>query len=556
LISPFIVRNRLLKKLKIPDRWSFFTLALAVIFSIPVFAVLGMAIVPREEMWSHLFATVLPESIFNTVALMLGVGFGTFVLGVSTAWFVTMFTFPGKKIFEWALFLPMAVPAYIIATVYVQIFEYAGPVQIALRKWFGWQTMRDYWFPDIVSLEGAIVVITLVLYPYVYLLVRTAFLNQSLSILEASRSLGHGTWKTFWSVALPLARPSIAVALSLVMMEAAGDFGTVKLFSVSTFTKEIYSVWLNEHDRYAAAQLSISLLGFILVLVVLERYSRRQQKYFQPTRGFRRPQPAQLYGIKAYLVSAVCFFPVLVGFLLPFTLLVQWSFETMNKTLTSRFLEDAGNSLLLAGITSFLCLILGLMMAYGNRLSQHPLVKGATRIATLGYAIPGQVVALGVLFPFAWFDNTLDSYMRDTFNISTGLLLSGTVVAIIFAYLVRFLSLSYGAIDSGLGKITKSMDDASNSLGKNSIHTLKDVHFPLLRGSILTACIMVFVDVMKELPATLMLQPFNFSTLATRVYAYASDEALRESSLWSVAIVIFGVIPVIILSRAISKTES
>ena len=538
------------------DRWSVFTVLLALIFSIPIFAVIGLAFTPSDEVWSHLSTTVLPRYVRNTLLLMLGVGAGVLVIGISTAWLVTMYRFPGQRVFEWALFLPLAMPAYVIATVYVQLLEFAGPVQSFLRYLFGWQSTKDYWFPHIVSLEGAITMMVLVLYPYVYLLARASFLELSTNVMEVGQLLGKGAWKNFWQVALPLSRPAIVVGLILALMETIGDFGTVKIFAVSTFTTGIYTVWLGMYNAPGAAQLATTLLVFVAILIFLERLSRRHKRYHHSDQNRMERKNPQLSGGSAVMAFTCCFLPILFGFLIPFLLLIKWVFETYEQTLTHRFINDASNSVMLASIAAGLSVLLALLTAYGLRLHPTRLLRITTRIATLGYAVPGPIIALGVLFPFAGLDNAVDRFMRDTFGISTGLILSGTIFAVVFSYLVRFLALSFGTLEAGLTKITKNLEEVSRTLGQGTLSTLRRVHFPLLQGSVLTAAILVFVDVMKELPLTLMLQPFNFSTLATRIYEYASDERLHECSLWSVTIVIVGILPVVILSRGIAKSRT
>ena len=538
------------------DGWSVFTVLLALIFSIPIFAVIGLAFIPSDEVWSHLSSTVLPRYVRNTILLMLGVGAGVVVIGTSTAWVVTMYRFPGQRVFEWALFLPLAMPAYVIATVYVQLLEFAGPIQSFLRMIFGWQSTRDYWFPQIVSMEGAITMMILVLYPYVYLLARASFLELSTNVMEVGQILGKGAWKNFWQVALPLSRPAIVVGLILALMETISDFGTVKIFAVSTFTTGIYTVWLGMYNAPGAAQLATTLLVFVSILIFLERLSRHRKRYHPSDQNRMERKKTQLSGKRALLAFLCCLLPILFGFLIPFILLIKWVFETYEETFTHRFINDASNSVLLASIAAGLSVLLALLTAYGLRLRPTKLLRITTRIATLGYAVPGPIIALGVLLPFAGLDNAVDRFMRETFGISTGLILSGTIFAVIFAYLVRFLALSFGTLEAGLTKITKNFEEVSRTLGQGTFSTLRRVHFPLLHGSLLTAAILVFVDVMKELPLTLMLQPFNFSTLATRIYEYASEERLNECSLWSVAIVLVGIVPVVILSRGIAKSRS
>ncbi len=534
--------------------WNLLTLSLALLFALPFFSLIATAGSGGENVWGHLLSTVMPGYLKNTFWLMLGVGSGTLLIGVSTGWLISMTEFPGRRMMEWALLLPLAFPGYIIAMVYVELLEFSGPVQEQLRLWFGWQNYMDYWFPPIASLGGAITMLTLVLFPYVYLLARTAFLQQSATLMEASRMLDKSAGNSFFMIALPLARPAIVVGVSLAMMETLADFGTMQLFAVQTFTTGIYHTWFGAYNAPGAAQLSLSLLTFISFFIFLERYSRKQQRFHAQSSIKNAHTRYPLSGIRAVLALLFCIFPVLFGFALPAGLLIQWATESWRGVMLDRFFNDAGNSILLAGVTALLGVFIGLLMAFGSRLSKRRRIHWAARLVSLGYTFPGPVVALGVLLPFAWFDRTMDAWMQETFGITTGYLLSGTLFILVFAYLVRFLALAYGTAESGLERITSDMEDASRSLGKNTWQTLKQVHLPLLRGSVLAAGMLVFVDVMKELPATLMLQPFNFSTLATRAYGYATEELLKEASLWCLTIVVVGLFPVIFLNRQLRQT--
>ena len=534
--------------------WNYFTLALALLFALPFFSLIVTAASADENVWGHLISTVMPGYLKNTFLLMLGVGSGTLLLGVSTSWLISMTEFPGRRMLEWGLLLPLAFPGYIIAMVYVELLEYSGPVQAQIRLWFGWNNFQDYWFPPIASVGGAITMLSLVLYPYVYLLARIAFLQQPATLLESSRMLGKSSRNSFFHVSLPLARPAIVVGVSLAMMETLADFGTMQLFAVQTFTTGIYHTWFGAYNAPGAAQLSLSLLMFISVFVFLERYSRKQQRSHTKN-SIHIPHPRyKLSGISSLSAFAFCLVPVVFGFALPAGLLIQWAAKSWREVMLERFFSDAGNSLILAVLTAFLAVLLGVLMAYGSRISKRRRIRWAVRTVSLGYTFPGPVVALGVLLPFAWFDRTIDAWMQESFGISSGYLLSGTLFILVFAYLVRFLALAYGTAESGFGRITSAMEDASRSLGKNTWQTLKRVHLPLLRGSMLTAGLLVFVDVMKELPATLMLQPFNFSTLATRAYGYATEELLREASLWCLTIVLVGLFPVIFLNRQLRES--
>ena len=534
--------------------WTAATLIIAALVALPVLAVVSRVFVPTDGVWQHLVETVLAEYVLNTIRLIAAVGAGTLVIGVGTAWLVTMCRFPGSRILEWALLLPMAVPAYVMAYVYTDLLQFVGPIQTALREAFHW-TRHDYWFPDVRTLEGAAAMMTLVLYPYVYLLSRAAFLEQSVCVLEVSHTLGRGPWRSFFTVALPLARPGIVAGLALVLMEVLADFGTVQYFAVNTFVTGIYRTWFAMGQPVAAGQLAAALMGFVLVLILMERWSRRQARYHHTTTRYRRLPKHRLTGWRAAAALAACGLPLLLGFVLPAGLLVRMALVAGDAAFGPVFLTLAANSFTLAAAAAVLAVGLALVLAYGQRLHPTPLLKGAVRVAAMGYAIPGSVIAVGVLIPFARIDNAVDSFLRHSFGVSSGLLLSGTVAAVLFAYLVRFLAVSFNTIEASLGKIRPTMDFASRVLGQTAGRTLVRVHAPIMWGSLLTAGLLVFVDVMKELPATMIVRPFNFDTLAVRVYTLASDERLAEASTAALAIVAVGIVPVILLSLSISRSR-
>ena len=534
------------------DGWSLAALTIAAAVLVPLVAVIGLALSPTDDIWSHLAATVLPRYLRTTLLLMLLVAAGTAVLGVATAWLTTLCRFPGVRLFEWALLLPLAIPAYVVAYVYTDLLEYAGPVQGALREMAGWSSRRDYWFPQIRSRPGAAAVLTLVLYPYVYLLARTAFLEQSVCVLEASRTLGRGPWRSFLSVALPLARPAVVVGVSLVLMETLNDFGTVQHFAVATLTAGVYDVWLNMNSTAGAAQLSLVMLALVLVLVSAERLARRGRR-FHHTTGKWRPQPRlPLTAGRAMLAVLACALPILLGFLVPAVVLIDYALASPPVGGSGRrFATYLANSLTLSTAAAVLTTVLGLCLAYAARLGRGRLVAIAGRLASIGYALPGAVLAVGIVVPFALFDNALDRLVATTFGASTGLLLTGGIAALIFAFAVRFLALAQGACEAGLAKVTPSMDGAARSLGLTPGRMLRRVHLPMLRSSLLTAAILVFVDGMKELPMTVLLRPFNFDTLATHVYQYASHDQFQQSAAGALAIVVFGMLPVYLLSRTV-----
>ncbi len=537
--------------------WNFGALAVAALITLPVISVGWLALNPARNIWPHLAQTVLPHMLQTTVLLMAGVGVCVSVIGVGTAWLVSLCRFPGRRVFEWALLAPFAMPAYLTAYTYVDFLEFAGPVQSLLRELSSWRRPQEYWFPEIRSLGGAIVVMSLVLYPYVYLTARTAFLQQSVSALEVSRTLGKGPWGVFFRVALPLARPAIVVGVILALMEVIGDFGTVDYFAVRTLTAGIYDVWLGMGNAGGGAQIAMALLGFVLLLISLERLARRDRRFHNIGAQMRAQPRFYLSPLKAFAAMLACSLPLIFGFLIPAGILLRMALARLDRALSASdaFLTYALNSMMLAAAAALLAVCIGMFLAYGARLEAGRGQRVLTRIASIGYVIPGAVLALGVMIPAGAFDNGLDAFMRATFGVSSGLLLSGTVAVLVFAYVVRFLALSFGAIEAGLARITPAMDMAARSLGATPGGVLRRVHLPLLRVPALTAILLVFVDCVKELPATLVLRPFNFDTLATHVYTFASLGRLEDSALAGLSIVAVGLLPVILLSRGIASAR-
>ncbi len=539
----------------VPDGWTVGVLLVALAVALPILTVAAFVLAPSGEVWAHLAATVLGDYVINSLLLIAGVGAGTLVLGVATAWFTSMCDFPGRRFFTWALLLPLAMPAYIIAYTYTGLLDVSGPVQSLLRETFGWQ-YGDYWFPSVRSLGGAVAMLTLVLYPYVYLLTRAAFLEQSLCVLDVSRTLGCGPWRSFLTVAVPLARPAIVAGLSLALMETLADYGTVHYFGLSTFTTGIFRTWFGLGDAAAAAQLAAVLLGFVFVLLWLERASRRRARYHHTSNRHQVLDPVRLRGRHAAGAIAVCALPLLLGFAVPVTQLGVWALRTWDDMVTTEFLGLMGNSFGLAAAAAVITVAVAVFLGYGQRLRPGRTVRTGVRIASLGYAIPGPVLAVGILIPFGWFDNAIDGWMRSQFGVSTGLLLSGTVFILLFAYAVRFMTAAVQTVEAGLAKVRPSMDEAARSFGYRGATVFARVHLPIMRGSLLTALLLVFVDVLKELPATLIMRPFDFNTLAVRAFELASDERLADSSTAALAIVITGLIPVIVISRYITRSRA
>lgn len=530
-------------------------LAVAALAAVPILAVGGNVFATGTgETWLHLAQTVLPEYVANTLKLIAGVAIGVIFGGVVTAWLTVMHEFPGRRIFEWALILPLAMPAYVMAYAYTDLLQFVGPVQSWLRGTFGWQK-DDYWFPDVRSVSGAIVMFAFVLYPYVYMLARAAFLERASGLLEVARTFGYGPWASFFKVSLPLSRPAVAAGAALALMETLADYGTVSYFAVQTFTTGIYRAWFSLGDRIAAAQLSAALLGFVILVLLLERMSRGRAR-FHDTTGRNRPFPGRrLKGIKAAAAVAVCAAPMLIGFLLPAGILLKLALGEEGTQFGERFLHLARNSFILAAVTAALAVGLAVLLAYAARMNRGRLPQMLNRLVGLGYAVPGSVIAVGVLIPVTRLDNWIGTAFEAAVGIHPGLLLTGGIAALIYGYLVRFLAVALHSVEASLGKITRSMDDAARILGCGRGATLARVHVPLLRGSLLTAGLLVFVDVMKELPATLVMRPFDFDTLATQTYTLAADERLAEASLAALAIVAVGLLPLILLSRQIAGSR-
>lgn len=517
-----------------------------------VFALIELLVGGDYTTIGHLWRTVIPEYVSHSVWLMLGVAVGVITLGVSTAWLTTSCRFPGQKILSWALLLPLAMPAYITAYTYTGMLDYSGPVQDTLRSVFGW-SYGDYWFPQIRSLGGAIVVLSLVLFPYVYLITRATFLQQSATTLEAGRSLGLTPWQCFVRIALPLARPAIVTGTTLALMETLADYGTVQYFGVTTFTTGIFRTWYGLGDLTGALQLAGLLLAAVISLILLERWSRKQARYDQ-----RNPRPAtpfELRGGKAWLASIACWLPLIFGFLLPALQLAAWSIERWEVWTTGDFWQLTWNSFALAFVAALLVVMLALWLAYGRRQVPTRAVRSSVAFAGLGYAIPGLVIAVGLLVLLTSVDGVIIDLSKRWFDYNTGLLLSGTLFALLFAYAVRFLSVALQTVQAGLAEIRPSMDEAARIHGYKPMQVLRLIHLPLLRPSVLTAIILVGVDVLKELPATLVLRPFDFNTLAVRAYEMAGDERLADAGPPALMMVLVGLIPVILLSRAMLKSQ-
>lgn len=535
------------------QRWLIVAILIALLMTTPIWVLVSFIFENGNDNWHHLLNTLLPDYIINSLILMIGVTLGTLLLGVPTAWLVSHFQFIGSRWLHWALLLPLAMPAYISAYTYTGLLDFAGPVQTVLRESLGHQA--SHWFPEIRSIGGAILLFSFVLYPYVYLLSRSAFGSQSQKAIEIGRTLGAGPFKSFFNIAMPMARPAIIAGVTLALMETLADFGAVKHFGVDTFTTGIYRTWSGLGDTTTAAQLSLILLVFVAILILIERWSRKQQRYFMDSQQSHTAPKTKLHGNKNFLALVVCLVPILFGFIIPSGQLLYWSVTTAETQWNSEFFSLAWNSFYLAFITALVTLVIAILLAYAKRLNPLNQVKQSVYLAHLGYAIPGTVLAIAILIPLSWLDKTLDNFMFSQFEISTGLLLTGSLFALVFAYSVRFLSLALQTVESGLQSIKPNMDDAAKTLGARGWRVLKTIHLPLMRGSLLTALLLVFVEVLKELPTTLILRPFNFDTLAIRAYEMASDERLADAGLPALFIVLTSLIPVIFLSQLMIKKE-
>ena len=541
---------------RVSPAWGAIALVLTGIMMLPVLTVAILAVSTQENIWPHLMRTVLPASLRDTVLLLTGVGVLVLAMGTGAAWLTTMYRFPGRGLLDRLLVLPLAVPTYIAAYCYVELLDYAGPVQSALRAMFGWRSSRDYWFPEIRSLWGAVLVLSMVLYPYVYLAARATFVQQSVCMLEVARTLGRTAAGTFWAVALPLARPALAAGVALVLMECLNDLGAVQYLGVQTLSASIFTTWQQRGSLGGAAQLSMVALFFVAVLLLAERFARGQAQYHHTTGRFRSIPFAELprgWGLAAALLCAV---PVLLGFVAPMLILVTQGLTHVSDALQANFWRAAANSVLVAAAAAVVTVVLGLWLAYARRLAPTRFVRPLVRVAGFGYALPGTVLALGLLISLAGFDNRIDAAMRSLFGVSTGLLLSGSVLVIVLAYTVRFLAVSLSTFESGFERLSPNLDAAARTLGETGLSALWRVHLPLLMPALGSAALIVFVDGMKELAATLLLRPFNFETLATHVYSFAALEQFEKSALGALTIVLIGLLPVLLLHEAVASGRS
>jgi len=520
---------------------------------LPIAAVALAALLAQSDTLAHLWETVLLRYMSATALLVVIVAAGTFAIGTATAWLVVMTRFPGRRVLEIMLVLPLAFPAYVMAYAYTHLLDHPGIVQTALREVMGWGP-RDYWFPEIRSLGGAAAMLTLVLYPYVYLLARAAFQSQSATTFFAARALGYTAWGAFWRASLPMARPAIAAGVLLATMETIADYGTVAFFGVQTFATGIYTSWFSMADRGAAAQLALGLLSFALLLAALERANRGRAVY-HAGRRVEPMTPVPLAGWARWGAVLACGLPVLLGAVLPAVALLAMGFDSGQDLFGRRYRGFIANSLTLATVAAIVTVAAALMLGTIHRTRPGRASAAALYTARLGYAVPGGVIAVGLMVPFAAFDNALDALMRDSFGIGTGLLVTGSIWLLVGAYMVRFLAAAIGAYEGGIAAVSPNVDAAARVLGQGTLGMVRRVHLPLLRPSLMTAALIVFVDVMKELPATLIMRPFNFDTLAVQAHRLASDERLDGAAVPSLVIVAVGLLPVILLMRTLGRRD-
>ena len=527
-----------------------FALALAALVLAPLANLVVIAARGDAEIWPHLAAYVLPVALTQTALLLAGVAFVTACLGIGAAWLVTAYDFPGRSLFAWALALPLAIPTYIVAYIYADLLEAAGPVQAALRALMGWQTPQDYWFPPVRSLGGAVLVMGLVLYPYVYLSARAMFLTQSACLIEVARTLGASRLALMRHVALPLARPALAVGLSLALLEALNDIGASEYLGVQTLTLSIFTTWLNRSSLPAASQIACMMLIVVAGLIALERYGRRHKRFTISERRPRLVSPIALSGGRRWLATLACAVPVTLGFLLPAGFLLQ---EVVARGLLQGFDRDLVRhtltSVTLAGAATVIALALGLAAAVAARLVRGPLMSACLLVAGLGYAVPGTVLALGLLSPLVMVDAGINGVVRAFGGAGVGLLVAGSGAAVVIAYVIRFLTMATGSTQAGFGRISHHIDDAARTLGARTGEVVRVLHLPLLRPALGGAALLVFVDCLKELPATLLLRPLNVETLPTYIYQFATRGSFEEGALAALLIVAVGVYPVIRMVR-------
>jgi iron(III) transport system permease protein len=521
-------------------------MGIAAVLAVPSVAVLSSLTSLKADVWLHLWRTQLVSLVLNTLFLLAGVGAGTLVVGTGLAWLVVHYRFPGRSVLEWALILPLAVPAYVVGFAFLGFLDYAGPLQSALRERLG----ASFRLPDLRSYLGVVAMMTLAFYPYVYLLARAAFAEQGSSAIETARTLGRSRWAAFLHVTIPMARPSLAAGVALAMMEALADFGTVAVFGYRTLTEAIYRVWYGMFDRLAATQLASLLLLFALGLILLERRSRGRARFTQGARRGTAVSRVPLHGWRAAAATTACAAVLGLAFALPVGQLAWWAAGAVaDKQVAPDFAALLGRTGALAATTAIAACSLAVVLGYAGRLHPTPAVRVSSQLASMGYALPGAMIAVGVLLPLAWLDHRIGPVVERAVGGPVGLLLTGSAFGLILAYVVRFLAVALQTVEASLTKISPSLDDAARSLGTRTAATLRRVHLPMIRGGILTAFALVFVETMKEMPATLLLRPFGLNTLAVDIWERTSEAMWREAAVPALTLVAVGLLPVILLVR-------
>jgi iron(III) transport system permease protein len=536
-------------RLGLPDRWTLGAAAIAGLVLSPILSIVWLALAPTENIWPHLMATVLPRYLGTTLLLMVGVAAFAAAMGTGAAWLISQYRFPGRDWLKHALLFPLAMPAFVGAYALVDILDYAGPVQSALRATFGWTSAQDYWFPETRSLPMAVLVLAFALYPYVYLLARAAYREQSGRAYEVAQALGCGPWGLFLRIGWPLARPAIAAGVALVMMETVADYGTVAHFGVQTLTTGVFSTWLNGGNAGGAAQIAGVILVLILMLVGLERAGRGGAKFHRLGRAAQPVEPQWIAGRKRWYATILCLIPFAGGFVLPLTVMLAHAAAAPEGWLAPGLFQAFGNTLVVGGLAAFATVGAAIFLVYALRMKGSRAAQWLLPMTLLGYAAPGAVLALGLLLPLAALDHRLADGVLAMTGWDPGLLITGTAFALGLAYVVRFFGIAQGAVDAAFGRVSPSLSMAARSLGRSAGGTLRSVYLPLMRGSVLTALLVVFVDCVKELPATLLLRPFNYNTLSTRVYELASLERLSEAAPAALLVMAVGLVAVVILVR-------
>lgn len=539
--------------LGLSKRWSIVGFLIASILVLPLLALIFQSLSHDEKVFGHLLNTVLPTYITNTLSLMVLVALGSLFIATPAAWLIARCNFVGHKVFQWALLLPLAMPAYLVAYVYTDLFDYAGPVQKSLRTWCNWQSSQDYYFPEVRSIGGAAIMLSLVLFPYIYLLARTSFKEQSISLQQAARVMGCSPWQSFWRLSLPMARPALAVGMALVIMETVADFATVSYFAVPTLTTAVYDTWLGYGSLAAASKLSVIILLVIFMTVGFERFARRKQQVYQKQAKGTQNQLYSLKGIKSWLAFSYCLLLLSLAFLLPFAILLQYAWQYFEQSWNASFIEYSLNSLTLSAMVSVLCVLMALLLIFIRRMSPYSWDNIPSRLVAFGYALPGTVLAIGILVPLIALDFAINDVYLWLGKVQPGLILSGSIFALIFAFCVRFAAISIGSVEASYKNISPSLDYAAVTMGQSSMQLFFRIHLPLLRKGILVGMLLVFIESMKELPAVLLLRPIGYENLATHVFQFISDEQLELGALAAIVIVLVGLIPLIFLNQQWEK---